>query len=87
MERSIWPLPIATENNYHTCNSFIKVYYFSSSVMMSWFQRVRLFIIENCSSTGELAQHKAILITEFPMELSPKRKYSNLQTAVFQIFL
>ena len=55
--------------------------------MMSWFQRVRLFIIENCSSTGQLAQHKAILITEFPMELSPKRKYSNLQTAVFQIFL
>ena len=36
-QRSIWPLNIAIENNYHTYNSFIKVYYFSSPVMMSSF--------------------------------------------------
>ena len=36
-ECSIWPLNIAIKNNYHTCNSFIKVYYFSSPVMMSSF--------------------------------------------------
>ena len=36
-EHSIWPLNIAIKNNYHTYNSFIKVYYFSSPVMMSLF--------------------------------------------------
>ena len=39
-KRSIWPLNIAIENiaiyhNYHTYNSFTKVYYFSSPVMIS----------------------------------------------------
>ena len=39
-ERSIWPLNIAIENNYCTYNPFIKVYYFSSPVMMLSFQSV-----------------------------------------------
>ena len=42
-ELSIWPLNIAIENNYHTCNPFIKVYYFSSLVMISSFQKTLLF--------------------------------------------
>ena len=39
-ERSIWPLNIAIGNNYRTYNSFFKVYYFSSPVMMLPFQSV-----------------------------------------------
>ena len=33
----MWPLNIAIENNYHTYNSFIKVYYVSRPVIMSSF--------------------------------------------------
>ena len=38
-EHSIWSLNVAIDNNYHTYNSFIKVYFFSCPVMMSSFHK------------------------------------------------